>query len=91
MRIALTYHYDHLGEMRRVERERQSAVEEREHLATDRKPCVTGGIAFSPTRPSTKRRSTVWGNPGTMANGSAMSRHSASALAINPAEFTETH
>lgn len=32
---ALTYYYDHPGEMRRVERQRQSAVEEHEHLTTD--------------------------------------------------------
>lgn len=32
---ALTYYHDHPGEMRRIERERQSAVEEHEDLTTD--------------------------------------------------------
>ena len=32
---ALTYYYDHLKEMRQVEHQRQSAVEEHAHLTTD--------------------------------------------------------
>ena len=32
---ALTYYHDHPEEMREVERHRQSAIEEREHLTTD--------------------------------------------------------
>lgn len=32
---ALTYYHDHPEEMRRLERARQSAIEEHEHLTTD--------------------------------------------------------
>ena len=32
---ALTYYHDHPGEMRSIERTRESAIEEHEHLTTD--------------------------------------------------------
>lgn len=32
---ALTYYYDHLGEMREIERQREQAIEDHEHLTTD--------------------------------------------------------